>query len=83
MIQTRYKVKRCREYVQDHGYTDERVIEHQKLLKLTVIAGVIVRTRVIDTEVIPDHVVIEIGCFGGTSWKSKWATTHPEAYARR
>ncbi len=38
--------------------------------------------RTIDTEIVPQDILIELACLGSTSWKSKWAYTHPELFLR-
>ena len=38
--------------------------------------------RTVDTEEVPQSVLIDLGCFGSTQWRSKWADTHPECFLR-
>lgn len=45
----------------------------QHLVKTTRVLGIPVFRQVIDRERIPDFAIIEEGCFGETSWRSKFS----------
>jgi hypothetical protein len=83
MLQHRLKVIRGNRQEHQIGYTGTHTVDYQDLVRQTLIRGHVVRQIVVDTEVIPEHVAIELGCFGSTDWKSKWASVFPEAYAQK
>ncbi len=81
MLTKQLRVRRRQEQVPEYGYVDTRTVHYQDLVLQKLIDGHVIRTTVIDTEVIPEGVVFELACLGSTDWKSKWATVFPEAYA--
>jgi hypothetical protein len=58
---------------QDSRYLVEPKLTVQELIATTKLFGVPVWRRVVDREEAPAWAVIESGCFGETSWRSKFA----------
>lgn len=55
----------------------------QELVRTWRLFGVPVFRRVVDREHVPVHAVIEAGCFGATSWRSKFADAIAAQQARK
>jgi hypothetical protein len=66
-----------------YGYEGLHTVHYQELAQVTRIYGKIVAITVIDTEIVPEDAIIDMGCFGMTEWRSKWATAFPEAFLKR
>jgi hypothetical protein len=80
-FETRVKVVRRKKTVpEDYGYVGTREVHYQELVLLKTCGGDVVSTTVVDTEEVPEHAIIDLGCFGATNWRSKWADVFPEAY---
>jgi len=48
--------------------------DNQYLAQDVFLFGIRIYTRIIDSEIIPDHVMISLGCYGDTGgWKSKFS----------
>lgn len=47
----------------------------QELTKTVRVMGIPVFRRVLDCEVVPEFALIEAGCLGGTTWRSRFADT--------
>ncbi len=80
MSQSSLQVERYQRRVVDRtaGYLPVEKVEHyQQLVQYTHRKGWLfsaTRREVIDEEVIPDDVIISLGCFGDTgSWRSRFA----------
>jgi hypothetical protein len=57
---------------ESHGYCEEQG-SYQMLVKRWKLLGVTICKKILDTEEIPGHVLIEVGALGRTVWKSKFA----------
>lgn len=56
-----------------------RKAEIQHLYRETLRGDKVVRREILDSEEIPQHVLISLGCFGDTGgWQHKWAAMGPE-----
>jgi hypothetical protein len=71
------EIVRCstRTVREDHGYVGTKVVTTQKLIRRHYIKGLFrtyTRDEVIDSEEVPQWVMIERGCYGSTSWRSKF-----------
>ena len=68
-VERRNWIRRGRE---SYGYCEDQG-SYQMLVKRWKLLEVTVWKRVLDTEEIPGHVLVEAGALGGAAWKSKFS----------
>lgn len=71
---TRLRVhRRTRRVREDPPYAGYRTVTTQHLVRETVVMGRVVFRTEIDREEIDQNVLIELGCFGASDWRSRFA----------
>lgn len=66
-------VRRTRRVREDPPYVGHYSVTTQHLIEQTIVMDRVVWTREIDREEIDQNVVIELGCFGASEWRSRFA----------
>jgi hypothetical protein len=76
-IVTHVGVQRGVRYVRERGYVGLQREEFQRLIRVTKLYGVTVRTEVLDEEIIPEYALAALGATGCSDWVSKFAKYIP------
>lgn len=76
-------VRRDRRVREDPPYVGHRTVTTQHLMRETLVAGRVVRRVEIDREEVDQNDLIELGCFGSCSWRSRFAGVIAERKAER
>lgn len=76
-------VRRDRRVREDPPYVGHRTVTTQHLMRETLVAGRVVRRVEIDREEVDQNDLIELGCLGSCSWRSRFAGVIAERKAER